>query len=45
MTEDIRMYYIWLALVFGPASKLAVKVLDAVGSPETVYSERLMSTR
>lgn len=41
MTEDIRMYYIWLALVFGPASKLAVKVLDAVGSPETVYSERL----
>ena len=37
MTEDTRIYYVWLALAFGPASKLAVKLLDAVGSPEAVY--------
>ncbi len=41
MTEDMRIYYIWLALVFGPASRLAVKLLDAVGSPEAVFSGRL----
>ncbi len=41
MTEDTRIYYVWLALAFGPASKLAVKLLDAVGSPETVYNEKL----
>ncbi len=41
MTEDPRIYYIWLALVFGPASKLAVKLLDTVGSPEAVFSDRL----
>lgn len=41
MTEDTRIYYIWLALVFGPASKLAVKLLDAAGSPEAVYKDRL----
>lgn len=38
MTEDTRIYYVWLALAFGPASKLAVKLLDAVGSPEAVYN-------
>lgn len=41
MTEDTRIYYIWLALTFGPASKLAVKLLDAVGSPEAVFNEKL----
>ena len=41
MTEELRLYYIWLALVFGPASKLAVKLLDAVGSPELIYTEQL----
>ena len=45
MTEDTRIYYIWLALVFGPASKLAVKILDAAGSPEAVYSERLKNLK
>lgn len=41
MTEDTRIYYVWLALVFGPASKLAVKLLEAVGSPETIFNEKL----
>lgn len=39
--EDTRIYYLWLALAFGPASKLAVKLLDAVGSPETIFTEKL----
>jgi len=41
MTEDTRIYYIWLALTFGPASKLAVKLLEEVGSPERIYNEKL----
>lgn len=39
--EDTRVYYIWLALAFGPASKLAVKLLDTVGSPETIFTGKL----
>ncbi len=45
MTEDLRLYYLWLALVFGPASKLAVKLLDAAGSPKTIFDTRLQNLR
>ncbi len=45
MTQDSRLYYLWLALAFGPASKLAVKLLDAVGSPETIYRTQLKDLR
>ncbi len=41
MTDDTRLLYLWLALTFGPASKLAVKLLDALGSPEAIFSEKL----
>lgn len=41
MTQDPRLYYLWLALAFGPASKLAVKLLDTIGSPETIYRTQL----
>ncbi|MGN1346707.1 MAG: DNA-processing protein DprA, partial [Eubacteriales bacterium] len=41
MAEDKRMYYLWLSLVFGPASHLAVKLLDIVGSPDKIFEEKL----
>ncbi len=41
MTDDTRLLYLWLALTFGPASKLAVKLLDVLGSPEAIFSEKL----
>lgn len=41
MTEDIRLYYIWLTLAFGAASKLAVKVLNAAGSPARIFQNKL----
>ena len=41
MTEDTRICYVRLALVFGPASKLAVRILEAAGSPEAVFRNGL----
>lgn len=41
MTEDIRLYYIWLTLAFGAASKLAVKLLNAAGSPVRIFQNKL----
>ncbi|MBO5256725.1 MAG: DNA-processing protein DprA [Clostridia bacterium] len=45
MTDDTRLLYLWLALTFGPASKLAVKLLDALGSPDAIFSEKLHELR
>lgn len=41
MAEDMRIYYVWLALTFGPASRLAAGLLDAVKSPKLIFENKL----
>lgn len=41
MAEDMRIYYVWLALTFGPASRLAVKLLEIVKSPKLIFENKL----
>ncbi len=41
MTDDVKLYYIWLAEAFGQASTLAVKVMEEAGGPEAIFYGKL----